>query len=137
MSFLKKKGFAVCMFAGAGLSAALCTVLLLLWALLIYKQVIAQDLGSAAAILSAGICVFAASALVTRSHGRQALALGASVAAVIWLTAVIARVAAGEGAFMTPWIFWFSAAVLGGGLLGSLLGAGKNTRRKRIHKRRR
>lgn len=137
MSFLKKKGFAFCVCVGAALSAALCMLLILLAAFLIYKQVIAQEAGPVMAILCAGISVFAASAVMSGSRGRQALPIGAASAGAILLLAVIVRLAVGETSSMGPWLLWFSAAVFGGGLLGAVLGAGKNSRRKRIHNRRR
>lgn len=137
MSFLKKKGFVFCVSMGAALSAALCMLLLLLAAFLIYKQVIAQEAGHIAAILCAGISVFVVSAVLSRSRGRQVLPVGAAVAGLIWLVLVFARLAAGESASMGPWLLWMTVAVFGGGMLGAVLGAGKNAGYKRRHKRRR
>lgn len=137
MSFLKKKGFAFCVCVGAALSAALCMLLLLLASFLIYRQVIDQDAGQVVAILCAGISVFAVAAVVTRARGRQALSVGAALAGVVILVALIARLTAGETSSMGTWFLWLAAAVFGGGLLGAVLEAGKDSRRKRRHKRKR
>lgn len=137
MSFLKKKGFAFCVGMGAALSAALCMVLLLLASFLIYKQMIVQETGRGMAVLCAGISVFAVAAVFSRARGRQALSIGAALAGAVFLVAMIVRMAAGEMSSMGSWLVWFAAAVFGGGFLGALLGAGKDSRRKRRHKRKR
>ena len=137
MSFLKKKGFAFCVSMGAALSVVLCMLMLLLASLLIYRQMIALEAGQIMAFLCAGISVFAVSAVFSRERGRQALSIGAALAGAVLLVALIVRLAAGETASMGSWLLWFGAAVFGGGLLGAVLGAGKDVRRKRRHKRKR
>lgn len=135
MSFLKKKGFAFCVTMGAALSAVLCMLLLLLASLLIYRQVIFQEAEQILAFLCAGISVFSVSAVFSRARGRQALSVSAALAGAVFLVALIIRLAAGAMSSMGLWLLWFAVAVFGGGLLGAVLGAGKDTRHKRRHKR--
>lgn len=137
MLFLKKKGFAFCVGVGTALSAVLCALLLMLTAFLTYKEVLGQGMGTAAACISAGGGVFGASVAISKVRGRQALPMGAALAAVFLLVAMIVRLCVGESAALGPWIMWLGAAVFCGGLLGAMLAAGKKAGSKRRHRRKR
>lgn len=137
MLFLKKKGFVFCAAFGVMLSAVLCMLLLLLAAFLIYKEMLGQEMGTAAACVSAGGGVFMASTILSRLRGRQALAMGAALPAAFLFLAMLIRLCAGGSSALGSWLLWLAVAVFAGGLLGAVLAAGKGANGKRRYKRRR
>lgn len=134
MSFLKKKGFGFCVLAGTVISVMLTLGLLLLVAALIFNEVIGPGSGDALAVCCAGVGVFVVSLMLAVIRGRQALPMGGGLAGGMVVVILLARLLAGGGAWF-PWLWKISAILFGGGLTGSLIGAGKDTSRRR-HKRR-
>lgn len=134
MSFLKKKGLGFCVLVGTIVSVMLTLGLLLLVASLIFNEVISPEIGDVLAVSCAGAGVFMVSLMLSAIRGRQALPMGAGLAGGMIAVILLARLLAGGGTWF-PWLWKTSAILFGGGLTGALLGAGKDTNRRR-HKRR-
>lgn len=137
MSFLKKKGFIFCTGLGLVFSAVLCMLVLLLSAVFMYKQIIGQEAARVVGPVCAGVSVFCATAVISKFRGRQALPMGAAIAAAFVLAALFAALMTGANAYMGQRLLWLTAAAFGGGALGAVIGTGKNMRNKRRHKRNR
>ena len=131
MSILKKKSFTLTVAIGLGAALVLTALLLLPMALLIHKQALGLTMGWLCAALAAGLSVFIPTAVIVRVRGRQALATGGALALGYVLLAALVCALGGSGFAFGSWLIRLAVAVTAGGLAGSMVSIGQNTRRKR------
>lgn len=133
---LKKSGLALS--AGIGLVAALgMTALFCLGAAaLIRRGTLPMQTADVCASVSAGVAVWITVWSITRMRGRQALPTAACIAGGYVLLAALLCAMGGEKSTFGAWLWWLSAAVSGGGLLGAVMSIRQNTHKKRRGRKR-
>ena len=131
MSFFKKKSFAVCAAIGVG-GALILTALGLLpvtWAVI--REVLPEGSGGVCAAIVAGLSVLAATAVVVRGRGREALATGGVIGGAYVLLAALLCALGGSKSAFGPWLAYLTGAVLIGALAGALVSVRQNKHKRR------
>ena len=131
MSFLKKKGFAVCAAIGAAASVVLTALLLLPVGAAVNGGLLGEELGGPAAWICAAVSVLAPTAVIVRARGRQALATGGAIALAYVLLAAVCCALGGSRSAFGMWIVYLGLSVAAGGLIGALTSVRQKSHRKR------
>ncbi|MCD7844709.1 MAG: hypothetical protein LUG57_02415 [Oscillospiraceae bacterium] len=131
MSKLKKTSFPVAIALGEAGALALTAALLLVFAALIHREAMGQEWGWLCAVASAGLSICAATAVVARSRGRQALATGGAIALGYVALAALLCAMGGSGAAFGLWLGRLAAGAGAGALGGAMLAIRQNAHRKK------
>ncbi len=131
MTFFRKRPFIVCAAIGWGCALVLTALLCLPLAWAVTKEILPEPAGPAACALAAGLSVLIPTAVIVRGRGREALATGGAIGGGYLLLAALACALAGSRSAFGPWLIWLAAAVLAGGLAGSMVSIRQNTHKKR------
>ncbi len=131
MSFLKKSGFAAAAAMGTGAALVLTALVLLPAAWAVSAGLVPEQAGRTAALVVAGLAVLAATAVIAKVRGREALATGGAVALGTLTLAALCCALGGAKCAFGPWLAYLAGAALAGGLAGAMAGVRRNSHKKR------
>lgn len=133
MTFFKKRSFIVCTAVGVTAAAVFTALLCLPLAWAVTREALPEAYGGACAAAVSGLAVLIATAVIVRSRGREALAMGGAIGAGYALLAALLCAMSGGNSAFGPWLIALCAAVFAGGVAGALISVRQNTHKKRKH----
>ena len=129
-NILRKKGLVPAAAIGLGGAVLLTALLCLLFAGIIHRETLPLSAAEYCAAAAAGIAVFAATLIVSRLRGRQAMPTAAIIAGGLVFLAALICALGGAGSEFGPWLIHLCIAAFCGGLLGAIMSIGHNPHKK-------
>lgn len=129
-NILKKKGLVPAAAMGLGGALLLTALLCLVLAAVIHHETLPLSAAGLCAAIAAGLSVFAATLVISRLRGRQAMPTAGIIAGGFVLLAALICALGGRGFDFGPWLLRLCIAAAAGGLLGAVMSIGQNPHKK-------